>query len=236
MIQWSSLSFWPVSFVCVHMGVCMLCVCSDWNLETFLWLSDFWEKLLCTEASHRCKYWTKCAVYIYITKLVLVSSPCTWPTDWEKSQALVGTVSTITAYASGDSSLSKALVILESLLRFTGSEWTRHRSHSVTLQQTLEAAHEGDGEMEETWEMRAPVSYLKPTSHSEKKAMDTLAHDPGCPLPPKNKTKDKEKRTPPHPKRKPTVSLTEWLQQWCPPHGWGMRWVRQEKSGFLFFL
>lgn len=37
-----------------------------------------------------------------------------------KIQALVWTVSTITAYASVDSSLSKALVILESLLHFTG--------------------------------------------------------------------------------------------------------------------
>lgn len=45
--------------------------------------------------------------------------------------------------------------------------------------------------------MRAPFSFLKPTSHSEKKAMDALAHDPGCPPPPPNKIKTKKKRTPP---------------------------------------
>lgn len=34
------------------------------------------------------------------------------------------------------------------------------------------------------WEMQAPFSFLKPTSHNEKKAMNALAHDLGCPLPP----------------------------------------------------
>lgn len=58
-------------------------------------------------------------MFVYITKLVLISSPCTWPADWEKSQALVWTVSTVTAYAIVDSSSSKALVILESLLHVT---------------------------------------------------------------------------------------------------------------------
>lgn len=41
--------------------------------------------------------------------------------------------------------------------------------------------------------MRAPFSFLKPTGHSEKKATDALAHDPGCPP---LKTKRKKKRTP----------------------------------------
>lgn len=58
-------------------------------------------------------------MFVYITKLVLISSPCTCPTDWEKSQALVWTVSTVTAYAIVDSSSSKALVILESCLHVT---------------------------------------------------------------------------------------------------------------------
>lgn len=47
--------------------------------------------------------------------------------------------------------------------------------------------------------MRAPFSFLKPTSHSEKKAMDALAHDPGCPPPPPKQNQDKEKKNPPTP-------------------------------------
>lgn len=90
---------------------------------------------------------------------------------------------------------------------------------SVAFQQTPGATREGDGKMEEKREMRAPFSFLKPTSHSEKKATNALAHDPGCP-PVKKKDKEKRPPSPPPPQKNPIVSLTEWLQQWYPPHGW----------------
>lgn len=101
-------------------------------------------------------------------------------------------MSTITAYASVDSSLSKALGILESLLHFTGVWVERHRAHSVAFWQTLVATCGRDGEMEES----EKFSFLKPTGHSEKKETDALAHDPGCPPPPQKKNKDKNKTKP----------------------------------------
>lgn len=113
-------------------------------------------------------------------------------------------MSITTAYASVDSPSSKALVISESLLHFTGIGVEKTPFPLCGPPADPGGCTEGDGDMEEEWEMRAPFSFLIPTSHSEKKAVDALAHDPGRPLPPpppppKNKTKTKKKE-PPHPK------------------------------------
>lgn len=99
---------------------------------------------------------------------------------------------TVTAYASVDSSLSKALDILESLLHFTGVWVERHHAHSLAYWQTLVATCGRDREMEEN----EKFSFLKPTGHSEKKETDALAHDPGCPPLPPNKDKNKTKPSP----------------------------------------
>ena len=101
-------------------------------------------------------------------------------------------MSTVTAYASVDSSLSKALDILESLLYFMGVWVERHRAHSVAFWQTLVATCGRDGEMEES----EKFSFLKPTGHSEKKETDALAHDPGCP--PTKQRPEQNKTLPPH--------------------------------------
>lgn len=53
--------------------------------------------------------------------------------------------------------------------------------------------------MEEKREVQAPFSFLKPTSHSEKKATNALAHNPGCPPLPTTATKKKEKKKEPCP-------------------------------------
>lgn len=91
---------------------------------------------------------------------------------------------------------------------------------SVAFQQTPGATREGDGEMEEKREMRAPFSFLKPTSHSEKKATNALAHDPGCP-PVKKKEKEKRPPSPPPTQVKPnsephrmasTMVPTPWVE------------------------
>lgn len=72
-----------------------------------------------------------------------------------------------------------------------GSEWKRHCSHSV-------ATYEGDARWREKEKCKFHFLFLKPTSHSEKKATNALAHNPGWPLFQKQqqpKEKKKEKRT-----------------------------------------
>lgn len=126
------------------------CVCVDWNLETFLWLSDFWENLLWTEAKHRCKYWTICAAYIYITELILISSPHMWLVDWEKipisgvdrerSSSLCWVLTVVQQID---------LVILECLLHFCrmGVGKKRLLPTSAIFQKIPGATWKGDGEV-----------------------------------------------------------------------------------------
>lgn len=135
-------------------------------------------------------------MFVYITKLVLISSPCTWPTDWEKkSQALVWTVSTITAYAIVDSSSSKALVILESLLHFTGI-WVEKTLFPLCGlgSSKLETTYKGDGKWRKKEKCKLHFLFSNPQVIVRRK-QQMLWHTIQDASSPSNKEKKKEKRT-----------------------------------------